>query len=136
MTQIATVERIMAGNRAEIMVARQSACAHDCHECAGCGGSPAPIRAVADNPIGAQAGQKVVVESSTRQIFGVIALVYLIPFVLFFLAYFGASALSAPGWFCIASSVFAFFCGIVPAILYDRRIRRSGGLTFTIVRSF
>ena len=26
--------------------------------------------------------------------------------------------------------------GVVPAVLYDRRLRRSGGMTFTIVRVF
>lgn len=136
MTQIATVERVLHGERAEITVARQSACAHDCHECAGCGGTPAPVRAVADNPIGARAGQKVVVESSSRQIFGVILLVYMLPVFLFFAAYFTVSALSESEGLRIILSILAFFGGIVPAILYDRRVRRSGGMKFTIVRSF
>ena len=37
MTQIATVEKILRGGRAEISVPRKSACGHDCEECAGCG---------------------------------------------------------------------------------------------------
>ncbi len=135
MKQIATVERIVPGGRAEIVVARQSACAHDCHECAGCGGTAAPIRAVVDNPVGAQIGQKVVVESETRQIFGVILLVYALPVVLFFLGYFAAAPLQSEG-LRSAAAILAFFCGIVPAVLYDRRIRRSGGMSFTIVQIF
>ncbi|MBQ9647401.1 MAG: SoxR reducing system RseC family protein [Oscillospiraceae bacterium] len=135
MKQIATVDKILANGRAEIVVARLSACAHDCHDCAGCGGTPTPIHAVVDNPIGAQEGQKVVVESSTRQMFGVLALVYMVPVALFFIAYFatasfGNDALSA------GVSILAFFLGVVPAIRYDRRIKRSGGMTFTIVRAF
>ena len=43
MKQIATVDKLFSDGRAEIVVARQSACAHDCGECAGCGGTPAPI---------------------------------------------------------------------------------------------
>ena len=37
MTQIATVERILDADHAEISVPRKSACGHDCEECAGCG---------------------------------------------------------------------------------------------------
>ena len=134
MKQIATVEGLRQDGRAEIVVARQSACAHDCHECAGCGGSVAPIRAVVDNPIGARAGQKVVVESSSRQMLGVILLVYMLPVVLFFIGYFAASPLG--GRASVAVSILAFFLGVVPAVLYDRKLRRSGGMTFTIVSAF
>lgn len=136
MTQVATVEKTLPNGRAEISVVRQSACTHACSECVGCGRtSAAPVRAVADNPIGASAGQKVVVESETRQVLGVILLVYVFPVALFFLGYFvfplpseGARALAA---------VCAFFLGVIPAVLYDRRVRRDGGgMRFTIVRLF
>jgi len=134
MKQIATVEKLRQDGRAEIVVARQSACAHDCHECAGCGGTPAPIRAVVDNPIGARAGQKVVVESSSRQMFRVILLVYMLPVALFFVGYFAASPLG--GGAAAAVAVLAFFAGVVPAVLYDRAVRRGGGMTFTIIQAF
>ncbi|MBE6908348.1 MAG: hypothetical protein E7474_01910 [Ruminococcaceae bacterium] len=135
MTQIATVEKVLRDGRAEISVARQSACAHDCHECAGCGGTVAPVRAVVENPIGAQAGQKVVVESASRQVFGVILLVYMLPLALFLIGYFAAAPLSSEG-LRAAVAIAAFFCGVVPAILYDRKVKRSGGMTFTITRAF
>ena len=44
MTQIATVERILDADHAEISVPRKSACGHDCEECAGCGVSGASLR--------------------------------------------------------------------------------------------
>lgn len=135
MTQIATVNKVLRDGRAEIVVARQSACAHDCHECAGCGGTPAPVRAVVDNPIGALAGQKVVVESSNRQLMGIMLLVYMVPVALFLIAYVATMSLGSEGLSAVVS-ILAFFCGIVPAILYDRRLKRSGGMTFTIVRVF
>ena len=56
MTQIATVERILDTDHAEISVPRKSACGHDCEECAGCGVSGAAVHARASNPIGAQPG--------------------------------------------------------------------------------
>ena len=135
MKQIATVEKLLTNGRAEIVVARQSACAHDCHECAGCGGTPTPIRAVVDNPIHAQAGQKVVVESSTRQMFGVLALVYMVPVALFFIAYFATASLGSDV-LAAGISILAFFAGVILAIRYDRRLKRSGGMTFTIVQAF
>ena len=81
MTQIATVEKILPGGMAEISVPRKSACGHDCEECAGCGMTGAAIRARARNDVGAQKGDKVVVESSTKKLLGVVALVYLLPVV-------------------------------------------------------
>lgn len=134
MTQIATVEKNLPGDRAEISVARQSACAHDCRECAGCGGTVASVRAVAENPIGAQAGQKVVVESATRQVLGVVLLVYVLPVALFFLGYFALPSQSEGAR--ATAAVCLYFLGVIPAVLYDRRVKRGGGMRFTIVRLF
>ena len=88
MTQIATVEKLLPGGYAEISVPRKSACGHDCEECAGCGMTGAAIRARAKNNAEAQPGDKVVVESSTKKLLGVVALVYLLPVVGFLLGYF------------------------------------------------
>ena len=95
MTQIATVERILDADHAEISVPRKSACGHDCEECAGCGVSGAAVQARAANPIGARPGQKVVVESSTKKMLRIVALVYLIPVVLFLAGYVITSLLTA-----------------------------------------
>lgn len=131
MTQIATVEALRPDGRAEIVVTRQSACAHDCRDCAGCGAGGAVVRAVADNPLGAQSGQRVVVESSSRRFFGAVLLVYTLPVALFFLAY--ALTASRGDAVSATASILAFFFGILPAIRYDRSLQRSG-VTFTIVR--
>ena len=74
MTQIATVEKILPGGMAEISVPRKSACGHDCEECAGCGVTGAAVHARASNPIGARPGQKVVVESSTKNMLRIVVL--------------------------------------------------------------
>ncbi len=146
MTQIATVERILDPGHAEISVPRKSACGHDCEECAGCGVTGAAVHARARNPIGAAPGQKVVVESSTKKMLRIVALVYLIPVVLFFLGYFAAMAATAADSLsdCVATGVAVqytaaaagFVLGILGAIGYDRRLRSRGGLSFTIVRLF
>ena len=136
MTQIATVERILDADHVEISVPRKSACGHDCEECAGCGVSGASVYARASNPIGAQPGQKVVVESSTKKMLRIVVLVYLIPVVLFLAGYVITSMLTASVAVQYAVAGAGFVLGIVFAILYDRRLRARGGLTFNIVRLF
>ena len=136
MTQIATVSRIIDSNYAEISVPRKSACGHDCEECAGCGVTGAAVTAKALNPIDAIPGQKVVVESSTKKMLGIVAFVYTIPVVLFILGYLlmAFTVSSVPLQYGVA--ILGFVIGIVIAILYDRKIKRQGGLTFNIVRLF
>ena len=136
MTQIATVERILNAGYAEISVARQSACAHDCAECAGCGVTGVSIQARAANPIGAEPGDRVVVRSDTGRLLGIAAAVYLLPMVLLIVGYC-AGALAAP--FAAvrgAAAAAGFAAGLLPAFFYDRRARERGGLSFTIVRFF
>ena len=135
MTQIATVEKILPGGMAEISVPRKSACGHDCEECAGCGVSGASVRAVARNDARAEVGQKVVVESSTKRLLGVMSLVYLLPIVCFFAGYFLTGALSSEG-LRYGIAIAAVLGGILPAVICDRRMKQTGALTFTIVRLF
>ena len=128
MTQIATVEKDLGGGYAEISVPRKSACGHDCEECAGCG------MARARNDIGAQPGDKVVVESSTKKIFGVVALVYVLPVVLFLLGYFLSEGLAEGMRYAIA--VATFVVSFIPCVLYDRHARKKELLTYQIMRLF
>ena len=136
MTQIATVERILDADHAVISVPRKSACGHDCEECAGCGVSGAAVKAKAIKPIGARPGQKVVVESSTQKMLGIVALVYAIPVALFLVGYLAAFFLGGTVAIQYTVAVSGFVIGIVMAILYDRHLRAKGGLSFTIVRLF
>lgn len=136
MTQIATVERIIDANHAEISVPRKSACGHDCEECAGCGVSGAAVHAKAVNTIGAMPGQKVVVESSTKKMMYIVVLVYLIPVVLFMAGYLITAFLTTAVGMQYFVAILGFAVGIAAAIAYDRRLRARGGLSFTIVRLF
>lgn len=136
MTQIATVERVLSPGRVEIVVARQSACAHDCGKCAGCGGTPAPVRARASDPIGTGPGEKVVVESRTRDLLGIAALVYLLPMAGLLMGYLIAAAAGTPTAVQYGAAVLGAAVGIVPAFRAERRIRARGGPSFTVVRRF
>ena len=136
MTQIATVQRIIDSKYEVISVPRKSACGHDCEECAGCGVSGAAVEAKALNPIGATPGEKVVVESSTQKMLGIVAFVYAIPVALFFLGYLTALILGATVAVQYTVAAIGFFAGVLLAVLYDRRIKAQGGLVFTIKRIF
>lgn len=134
MTQIATVEKILPGGFVEISVPRKSACGHDCEECAGCGMTGAAIHARAKDPVGVRPGQKVVVESATRKILGVVALVYLLPVVGFLLGYFLSEGL-AEG-VCYAIAIGAAALAFLPSVAYDRHAKKTEALTYTVVREF
>lgn len=130
MTQIATVERILDRAYAEISVPRKSACGHDCEECAGCGVGGTSVHARARNPIGARPGQRVIVESDTGNMLGIVAAVYLIPVVLFFAGYLLTWMLQEPYRYAVGGA--AFVLGFLLAILYDRRLKKRGGVEFII----
>ena len=134
MTQIATVEKILPGGFVEISVPRKSACGHDCEECAGCGMTGAAIHARAKDPVGVRPGQKVVVESATRKILGVVALVYLLPVVGFLLGYFLSEVLAEGVRYAIAIGAAAL--AFLPSVAYDRHAKKTEALTYTVVREF
>ncbi len=134
MTQIATVEKLLPGGYAEISVPRKSACGHDCEQCAGCGMTGAAIKAKAKNDPGAEVGDKVVVESSTKKLLGVVAVVYLLPIVCFLLGYFLSDGL-AEGW-RYAIAIGAAALSFLVSVACDRKAKKDGSLTYTILRVF
>lgn len=134
MTQIATVEKLLPGGYAEISVPRKTACGHDCEECAGCGMTGAAIHARASDPIGVEPGDKVVVQSETKKLLGVVALVYLLPVIAFLLGYFLSDGLAEKVRYCIA--IAAAIAAFIPSIFYDRYAKRHEVLTYTVVRLF
>lgn len=125
MTQKAIVTRRMNEKRVEIRIKRMSACSHDCDNCAGCGSmvKEPELTAVAQDLLGAQVGQRVTVESSTSQMLGLAAALYLLPFVGLFAAYLlldsVSEGLAALG--CVAA-FFVVLLGV--CIPLDRRLRR------------
>ena len=134
MTQIATVEKILDAGFVEISVPRKSACGHDCEECAGCGMTGAAIHARASDPVGVKPGDKVVVQSETKKLLGVVALVYVLPVVAFLLGYFLSEGLAEKVRYIIAIAAAA--ATFLPSIFYDRYAKRHEVLTYTIMRLF
>ena len=131
MTQIATVVRMVGQNIAEVTTVRQSACAHNCAECAGCGTQPVSINVRASCSIEVSPGDKVEIFSDNR-VLGYAALVYLMPLVLFLAGYFaGPFLVEVLRYVCAGVS---FGLGIALAVVCDRAVRRRNSVTYQIIR--
>lgn len=131
MTQIATVTAAPQGGFAQVTVARQTACGHDCEKCAGCGAQGGSVTVQAKTDIPVAPGDLVELYSSQR-VLGIAALVYLVPVVLFLAGYFLSGVFAEGTRYLCAGAGFALGLGL--AVLYDRRARREKAVTFTITR--
>ena len=137
MTQKVTVLSV-SGTMAKVIHNRPTACHGDCDNCAGgCGAMAAKERIIveAENLIGARPGDTVNIEGQTGKVALAIGLVYVLPLVLFFLGYFLTASLASVALRYLVAAV-GFFSGILIAVLYDRHMKKQGGLSFTIVRLF
>lgn len=131
MKQIATVIRMVGRNTAEVSVVRQSACAHNCENCAGCGAQSVGITVHAACPFEVLPGDKVEIYSDNR-VLGYAALVYLVPLVLFLVGYLAFPCLTEPLRYVCGGIGFAL--GIVLSVCYDRAVRRKNSVTYQILR--
>lgn len=135
MVQTATVTKLLTNGRALVEVRRQSACGHDCSKCGGgCSElvAKSTVTAEAENRCRAQVGDTVQVESDSRQILGIAAIVYFVPLITFFVGYFLGSALKLSEGGAIAAGVLGFALGLIPAFLTNRRIKREQQVSFRI----
>lgn len=135
MIQTAKVTRLLNNGTAEVAVKRQSACGHDCSKCGG-GCSElmvsSTVSVVAANPVRAMPGDMVRVESSTGGVLKAAVVVYLVPFILFFLGYFICAAAQLCGGISAAVGGIGFAVGVLLAVLLDRQVRRDRSITFCI----
>ena len=88
MEQQAQVIRIVNETTAKVAVKRKSACSGDCHTCHGCPHPDEIVMVDADNLVGAQKGDDVIIRSDTGRVLKLAAMLYLMPLVLFFVGYF------------------------------------------------
>lgn len=120
MRQKATVESVLPDGRAQVLVVRESACSGDCHKCSGCGSVKQTLRITAQNLVSAQRGDVVYLQSESSVVLKAAALVYLLPLVSFLAAYLCTMQLGA--W-AAAIGAAAFALGLVPAFVYNKRIK-------------
>lgn len=117
----ATVEALLSDGRATLLVSRKSACSGDCHKCGGCGMVEQTLRVTAKNPLGAQRGDIVWIESESGAVLRSAALLYLLPLPLFLAGYLAAYPLGA--W-AAAFGAAGFVLGLLPAFAYNRRLKK------------
>jgi positive regulator of sigma E activity len=80
------------------------------------------VTVTAENLVGAKPGDKVVIEAASRSVFSAVALVYVLPVVLFFGGYFAGEVWNAGTLF----GAVGFFLGLAVAVLVSRHQTRTG----------
>ena len=130
MQQLVRVRQIHEDGTATVIHVRESACSGDCHKCSGCGAAKETIVFTAENPINAQPGDLVYVNTQSAPVLMGAAVVYLLPLLAFFLGYFLLDALW--GWGALGGGA-AFVLGIGGVVAYDRLVARKQNTVYTIV---
>ena len=132
MTQFAIIKKLTAPDKAEVEVLRGTACGDDCGSCEVCHYAN-KIRVEARNDVGAQLGDRVEIEARTSRVLGAAVLVYVVPFVLFFIGYAVAAALNFSEGLSMVMSFAAFAVGMVIVVIVGRRHRKNP-ITYNITR--
>ena len=131
MEQQAQVIRIVNSTTARVAVKRKSACSGDCYTCHGCPHPDEIVMVDADNFVGAQKGDDVIVRSDTNRVLKLAAMLYLMPLVLFFLGYFVMPGGETPR---VIAGVAAFVVGILICMYVSRSMKKNNKeMHFTIV---
>ena len=125
MTQYAIIKKLTGPEKAEVEVLRGTACGADCGSCEVCHYA-SKIRVEARNAIGASVGDRVEIETATSRVLGAAVLVYVVPFVLFFIGYAIAALVLELAEVPAMLVSFAFFAvGFVVVVLVGRRHRKN-----------
>lgn len=130
MTQDAIVTKLLPNGMAQVAVTRSTACGGNCGHCESCLFQN-ELKTLARNSVGAQPGQRVVIESRTSMVLGAAALVYVLPLVLFLAGYAIAAIAGAGEGLCIAVSFIGLIVGGAVIVLSQRNKKQK--IDFEIV---
>lgn len=132
MTQNARVIKVLDQEKAEVVITRASACGGNCASCAGCA-SNRVMKIVVNNRLLAAAGDEVIIKTKTSKIIMAAFVVYIIPFMLFFIAYAVTAAAKASENISVLVSAGAFLVGAAIAFFYNRFIKNKRSIEYEIV---
>ena len=130
MEQTVRVHTCNPDGTAQVLHTRQSACSGDCHKCSGCGAAQEKLLLTVQNPIHAQPGDLVILQSETGPVLLAASVLYLVPLVLFFAGYAAVAALGGNG---ALGGCLAFVLGLVLAVAYDRLVLKKRKPVYTII---
>ena len=94
----------------------------DCGHCGGCGAVGQSVQVTARAPFPVEPGERVWVESRSGAVLGAAALVYLLPLGLLLAVCLAAQSLGGV-WMAVLGAA-AFAVGLIPALLWNRHLRR------------
>ena len=128
MEQKVKVTRVFPDGTAQVVRIRESACSGDCHKCSGCGAAQQTMLFMAGNPIGARAGDLVIVSAESAPVLKAALVLYILPLVLFFAGYIGGAYVGLSGWL----GALGFLLGIAAVVAYDRLAAKKKETIYTI----
>ena len=120
MEQIVRVREAHSDGTATVFLQRESACSGDCHKCSGCGAAKEFMIFQVRNPIGAQRGDLVVIESETHAVMKAAGIFYMLPLVLFFGGFLLGQIWNLGALF----GGLGFLGAIALTVVYDRKIAK------------
>lgn len=132
LTQQAVVKKLLPGGKAIVEVTRQSACGHNCAECSSLCGASGAISSVAENPVGAQVGETVTIETPSKKIISAAVLVYIVPLALLIIGYAVAALLGADEGKALIGSLAGFVIGVAAVVVINKYARRNKNVDVTI----
>lgn len=131
MTQYAIIKKLTGPEKAEVEVLRGTACGDDCGSCEVCHYA-SKIRVEARNAIGASVGDRVEIETATSRVLGAAVLVYVVPFVLFFIGYAIAALLLDMAELQAMLMSFAFFAVGFVVVAIVGKLHKKNPITYEI----
>lgn len=137
MVQNAIVKKVVREGVAEVSLLRQLECGMHCDgACAGCVQRPTQeLLALASNPIGAQPGDHVEVEPTSKHNISLPVMVFALPCVGLGVGYFvGQTLLHLGDGAALVTAVLGLALGFLPAFLANRAISRSQAPEFAILK--
>lgn len=120
MLQEAIITKIRDDGLAEVVVERLGICGGDCNGCEGCKYDHL-MKSVVQNPIGANRGQHVMIETPTSGVVKGAFVLYVLPIVMLILGYALSALLSLSESYCILAAFAAALVGIVIAIIVSKK---------------
>ena len=124
MTQEGIVTKLLPRDMAEVAVTRMTACGGNCGSCESCM-LQSEVKALANNRLGAQPGERVMIESRSAAVFSAVFLVYVMPLVCFLIGYAAAYLAGLPEGKCILCSFLGLAVGALILVLSQRGKHKS-----------